>query len=243
MLRPSAALCEAAGTFALVFVGTGAVALDERSGGALGAIGIGLAFGAAVALMILAFGRASGAHLNPAVTLALWRARRLPGRTVAPYVIAQSAGAIEASLALAALVPRGTTLGGTRPAASVTAAFVIETAITFVLVWVVLHASHRPRVRSSTVALLVGATVAVCAASAGPATGASMNPARSLGPAWVHGDLDVLWLYVVAPILGGLLAVPACRRVRSGTCCGADPGGGAGPRGAGPGRGAPAPSA
>lgn len=195
---------EGLATFALVFVGTGACVVDAASGGRLGVVGVGLVWGLAVYATATLFGRLSGAHMNPAVTLALWRAGRFPAREVAPYAIVQALGAIAASLLLLlASGSRAGALGATRPVAGLAASFALETAMTFLLVLAVLRAPERA------VPAAAGAVVALEAILGGPLTGASMNPARSLGPALVSGRLDGLWLYLLAPVLGALAAAAA----------------------------------
>lgn len=209
---------EAAGTFALVLVGTGAIAAAEELGW-FGLAGISLAFGAVVALVILTIGRISGAHINPAVTVGFASAGRFERRRVLPYVASQLLGALAASALVARLFPTSEGLGSTLPLAGWWPSFLIEVGLTFVLMLVVLRASSRPGARLLGVALAVGATVMAGAWLAGPHTGASMNPARSLGPALVSGGLAPLPLYLVAPLVGALLAVPACRLTGPASCC------------------------
>jgi aquaporin Z len=192
---------EGLATFALVFLGTGACVVDAASGGRLGVVGVGLVWGLAVYASATAFGALSGAHMNPAVTLALWRAERFPAREIAPYIAIQAVGAIAASLALLALCgERAGGLGTTQPSLGSASAFGLETAMTFLLVLVVLRAPARAG------AAAAGAVVAAEAILGGPFTGASMNPARSLGPALVSGRMSGLWIYLLAPFLGALLA-------------------------------------
>ena len=188
---------EGAATFVLVFFGTGACVVDAASGGRLGVVGVGLIFGAVVFSAATLFGPLSGAHMNPAVTLALWRARGFSSRDVVPYILVQCVGALAASAALGSIAGgRSGDLGMTHPAVGIAATFVLECALTFGLVLVVL------RVPSGRGAAAAGAVVALEAILAGPATGASMNPARSLGPALVAGRLDGLWVYLAAPVVG-----------------------------------------
>ena len=175
-------LAEAIGTFALVFAGTGAIVVNDVSGGAISHMGIALTFGLVVMAMIYAVGDVSGAHLNPAVTVGFWAARRLPGREVVPYVLGQCAGAIAASLCLRLLFAAHETLGATAPVGSLWQSFMLEVVITFFLMFVILGVATGSREKGPTAGLAIGGTVALAALFAGPICGASMNPARSLGP-------------------------------------------------------------
>jgi aquaporin NIP len=215
---------ELLGTFALVFAGCGAVVADQLSGGAVGGVGISLTFGLVVMVMIYAVGDVSGAHLNPAVTVGFWAARRFPAALVAPYAAAQVAGALAAAFALRWVAP-GTTLGVTRPAVPLPAAFALEVLLTFLLMFVILTVSTGSREQGPDAGMAVGAVIALEALFAGPLTGASMNPARSLGPALASGHLEALWLYLVAPVLGAALGVVGCKGVRDGACCATAEGG------------------
>jgi aquaporin Z len=209
---------EAIGTFALVFAGTGAIVVNDVTGGALTPLGVAAAFGLAAACMVYAVGDVSGAHFNPAVTLGFWLARRLPARAVAPYVASQLAGALGASALLRALFTAHETLGSTLPAGSAAQSFVLELAITFLLMFVILGVTSGAR-ENPFAGAAIGATVALCALFAGPISGASMNPARSLAPALVSGVLASSWIYLTAPFAGSALAVAGCRAVRGGGCC------------------------
>lgn len=207
-------LAELIGTFSMVFAGTGAIVIDQASGGAVTHVGVGLTFGLVVMAMIYALGDVSGAHLNPAVTIGFWAARRLPGAQVAPYIASQSAGALLASGALRYLFPTDATLGGTVPAGAASQSFVLELILTFILMFVILAVSTGAKERGITAGIAVGGVIALEALFAGPICGASMNPARSLGPALVSGHLGGLWIYLLAPVAGALLGVAACRCVR-----------------------------
>lgn len=210
---------EALGTFALVFAGTTAVVVN--AGGAVSHVGVALTFGLTVFALIAALGDVSGAHLNPAVTLAFWVARRFPGRHVVPYILAQCGGAVLASLTVRLLFPAAGDLGGTTPAGPEAQAWVLELLLTAGLMFVVLGVSTGAREKGITAGLAIGGVVALEALFAGPVSGASMNPARSLGPALVAGHLGGLWVYLTAPVVGAALAVPACRCVREEGCCSA----------------------
>ena len=197
---------EAIGTFFLVFIGPGAVMVDAYSGGAIGHAGIALAFAFVVMAMIYALGHLSGAHINPAVTIAFWSVGRFPRAEVVPYIAAQCIGAAAASGALrAALGPVGR-LGATLPRVPTGSAFLIEWLLSFGLMLVIMAVATDERVADGFAALAVGATVGFCALMGGPVTGASMNPARSLGPALVGGLWDRHWLYWVAPVTGMAVA-------------------------------------
>ncbi len=201
---PLRCLAEGAGTFVLVFFGTGAIVVDDVTGGRVTPLGVALAFGLTVALVIVWLGGVSGAHINPAVSLGMALQRRLARRDLLPYVAAQLAGAGLASWALRALAPQHGTLGRTEPSAGVGSTFGLELAMTALLMAVILEVSSRRRWPRWAVALAVGATVSVEAFFGGPSTGASMNPARSFGPALVSGELGFLWIYFTAPLLGAL---------------------------------------
>jgi aquaporin NIP len=201
-----ALIAEAVGTFTLVFAGCGAIALGD-----VGAIGVAAAFGLAIFVMVEAFGPTSGAHFNPAVTAAFALSRQLPLALVVPYWLAQGAGALGGALLLRASLGTGVPLGVTSPAGDAWQAFTWEVVLTFLLVLVILAVATGPRLIGQSTGLAIGATVALGALVGGPLSGASMNPARSLGPALVAGDLRSLWIYLSAPFLGALIAV-VCHR-------------------------------
>lgn len=206
-------LAEALGTFSLVFAGTGAAVANNVSDGAVTHVGIALTFGLIVLAMIYAIGETSGAHINPAVTLAFWVAKRFEGRHVLPYIAAQCIGALAASFLLIWLFPKSEAYGVTLPIAGLTPlkAFVIELILTWLLMFVVLGVSTGAQEKGLLAGVAVGSTVALEALFAGPLTGASMNPARSLGPALATGHLTSLWIYLVATTLGAVLAVVTFR--------------------------------
>ena len=212
-------VAEAIGTFCLVFAGTCAIVVN--SGGAVSHVGVALTFGLVVFAMIAAIGDVSGAHLNPAVTIGFYLARRFPGRAVFPYILSQCCGAVLASLTVRVLFPDDSTLGGTAPAGPVYQSWVLELILTAGLMFVILGVSTGAKEKGITAGLAIGAVVALEALFAGPVCGASMNPARSLGPALVSGQWATVWVYLTAPIAGAALAVPACRCVRENGCCSA----------------------
>ena len=207
------------GTFGLVFAGTGAIVINEVSGGAITHVGIALTFGLIVLAMIYCFGDVSGAHLNPAVTIGFCVARRFPLGEVPGYVLAQFAGAFVASGLLRVLFPQNATLGATLPAGPAFQSFILEIVLTFLLMLVVLSVSTGAKEKGITAGIAVGAVIALEAMFAGPICGASMNPVRSLAPALVSGQLASLWIYLIAPVIGVLIAVPACCAVREPGCC------------------------
>src|SRR5690349_11968874 len=215
-------LAELFGTFALVFAGTGAVIIDEATGGAITHVGIALTFGLVVLAMIYTFGDISGAHFNPAVTVGFFVARRFPANSVLAYVLSQCAGAFGASLVLRFLFPGNGKLGATLPAGSDAQSFVLEFILTFLLMLVILRVSSGAKEKGITAGLVVGSVIAFEAMFAGPICGASMNPARSLAPALVSGHLEHLWIYVLATVLGAVTATGACRLLQGQErCCGA----------------------
>ena len=210
------ALSEAIGTFALVFVGTGAIVVDQVSGGALTHVGIALCFGLVVMTMIYAVGDISGAHFNPAVSLGFWIARRLPAREVGLYLAAQCSGAILASASLRLLFPAQENLGVTQPAGNIWTAFFSEVILTFFLMFVILNVATGAKEKGIVAGIAVGAVVCFSALVGGPISGASLNPARSLGPALFSNNFNSIWIYLFAPVLGALVAVWAWRGVGSG---------------------------
>lgn len=201
-------LAESVGTFILVFAGTGAVMVNQISDGAITHLGISWVFGSVVAALIYCFAHISGAHFNPAVTLAFWQSGFFKGRKVMPYIIAQSLGAIAASAVLLfTLGPIGT-LGATLPLDdNWSQSLVLETLLTFILMVVILGSGLDRRAPVGFAGLAIGLTVGLEAAFMGPITGASMNPVRSLGPALVGTVWQHHWLYWIGPILGAQLAV------------------------------------
>ena len=217
IMRPYFA--EAIGTFALVFAGCGAIVVNDISGGAIGHGGISAAFGLVVMAMIYAVGDTSGAHFNPAVTVAFWLSKRFPGATVAPYLIAQCSGAILASALWKILAPSHATLGATLPATGLWQVFMLEVVLSFFLMFVILNVATGAKEKGLMAGVAIGATVAMCALIGGPLTGASMNPARSLGPALLSGQLADLWIYLTAPFIGAALAVPSCKLACDAPCC------------------------
>ena len=215
------------GTFALVFAGTGAAVVNAAFPGTVTHVGVALTFGLVVLAMIYAVGDVSGAHLNPAVTLGFCAARRMPWGDALPYIASQCAGAFAASGLLRFLFPEVKSLGATLPSGTAAQSFVFEVVLSLILMFVILRVSTGAKEKGITAGIAVGAVIALAALFGGPISGASMNPARSLAPAVVSGQLESLWIYITAPILGALLAVPLCRCVCvEESCCDAKEDGG-----------------
>ncbi|MDA9764866.1 MAG: MIP family channel protein [Opitutales bacterium] len=213
-------LAECFGTFCLVFAGTGAIVINDVSGGTVTHVGVAITFGLIVMSMIYAVGDISGAHLNPAVTIAFFVAKRLDGKEILPYLGAQLVGAFLASGVLKFLFPEHGNLGATLPAGTAWQSFVLEVILTGILMYVILSVSDGTKEKGITAAIAIGGVVGLEAMFAGPITGASMNPARSMGPAVMSGHLEHLWVYLTAPVLGATLAVIGCRCTRETGCCG-----------------------
>ena len=199
-------IAELIGTFALVFCGTGAIIIDQQTNGQIGHIGIAITFGLIVTAMIYAFGGTSGAHLNPAVTIAFSLASLFPKKEILPYIAAQITGAFIATTLLKLLFPTNINLGATIPAGSNLQSFVLEIILTFILMLVILFTSQGSKETGTMAGLAIGGTVLLEAMFAGPICGASMNPARSLSPAIVSGNITTLWIYLTAPVLGAIIA-------------------------------------
>lgn len=204
-------LSEFLGTFTLVFAGTGAIVINEVSGGVISHAGIALTFGLVVMAMIYTFGDVSGAHLNPAVTLAFAVGKRFAWKDVPGFLGAQIGGACLASGVLRLLFPTNDKLGATLPAGSVMQSFVLEIILTAILMLTILRVSAGAKEKGITAGIAIGGVVGLEAMFAGPICGASMNPARSLAPALVSGHLEHLWVYLVATVLGALIAVPLAK--------------------------------
>ena len=201
-------LAELLGTFALVFCGTGAIIIDQQTNGAVSHVGVAITFGLIVMAMIYAFGETSGAHINPAVTIAFALANRFKLKQVFPYILSQVAGAILASLTLKFLFPYNNTLGTTIPAGSDIQSFVLEFILTFFLMLVIINVSTGSKEQGMFAGIAIGSIILLEAMFAGPISGASMNPVRSIAPAMVSGHTEHLWVYIFAPISGAATAIP-----------------------------------
>ena len=215
-------ISEIIGTFALVFCGTGAMVINDFTGGSVTHVGVAITFGLIVMGMIYAFGDISGAHMNPAVTIGFAYAKKFPWKEVPAYVLAQLIGAFLASGLLLYLFPESQTLGATLPGLSAMKVFIFEIILTFFLMVVIINVSTGSKEIGVVAGIAIGSIVLLEAMFAGPITGASMNPARSIAPAVVSGNLADLWIYIFAPVIGCLLAVVSCRLVKSEQCCDED---------------------
>lgn len=209
MIRKS--ISELIGTFALVFCGTGAIVIDNQTGGGVTHVGIAITFGLIVMAMIYALGEISGAHLNPAVSIAFTLARRLPVKALGFYIVSQIAGAFLASCTLRYLFPANELLGATLPAGSDLQSFIFEFLLTYFLMLVIINVATGPKEQGLFAGIAIGSVILLEAMFAGPICGASMNPARSLAPAIVSGHTRALWVYLIAPIAGAALAIPTWR--------------------------------
>lgn len=207
------ALCEAFGTFSLVFVGTGAIIVNDFSSGSVTHVGIALTFGLMVLAMVYSIGEISGAHLNPAVTIGFVLGKRFPLSSALQYLLSQMAGALAASFSLRMLFPSHATLGATLPVGTARQSFIFEIILTLILMFVILRVSTEAREQGIVAGIAVGSVVALEALFAGPISGASMNPARSLGPAIVSMHLEYVWIYTIAPVIGASLGVLLSRLV------------------------------
>jgi aquaporin NIP len=208
-----ALVAEAIGTFALVFAGCGAIMVDAKTH-QLGHIGVAITFGLVIMFGIYAVGHISGAHFNPGVTFAFALSRHFPWSRATAYWAAQLVGALTAAALLRASLGNVADVGATQPSGSQGQAFLWELVLTFFLMFVIMAVATDTRAVGEAAAIAIGGTVGLDAMFGGPISGASMNPARSIGPAFVSGNLDALWLYIVAPILGASLAAVAYQFVR-----------------------------
>lgn len=200
-------LSELIGTYALVFCGTGAIMINDITGGAVTHVGIALTFGLIVTAMIYSVGHISGAHFNPAVSIGFYIAGKFPLNEVLPYISFQLIGAILASGTLYLLFPGCETMGQTNPAGPIMQTFILEIILTYFLMFVIINVATGSKELGTMAGIAIGMTVMLEAAFAGPITGASMNPARSISPALFALDFNHLWIYIVAPIIGSVMAI------------------------------------
>jgi aquaporin NIP len=201
-------LAEIIGTFAIVFCGTGAIIINQQTNGTITHVGVAITFGLIVTAMIYALGNISGAHFNPAVTIAFTIAKKFEFKEVIPYISSQLTGAFLASFVLKYMFPTNEFLGATLPSGTTSQSFILEFILTFFLMLVIINVATGSKEQGMFAGLAIGSTVLLEAMFAGPICGASMNPARSLAPAIVSGHIEHLWIYIVATILGAALAIP-----------------------------------
>ncbi|MDX6673244.1 MAG: aquaporin [Solirubrobacteraceae bacterium] len=212
---PRRAAAEGLAAFALVFAGCGAIVANTHYGGPLGTVGISLVFGLVIMVMVYATGHLSGAHINPSVTIAFTLTRHFPAREAMAYVAAQLAGASAAALVLWGVwTDKPAHLGATIPAVSAGSAFLYEVVLTAILMFVIMAVATDTRAVGAGAAIAIGGAVGLDALFGGPVTGASMNPARSFGPALVSGEWHDFWVYVLGPLAGAALGALAYQVVR-----------------------------
>jgi aquaporin NIP len=200
-------ISEIIGTFAMLFCGTGAIIINQETNGSITHLGVAITFGLVVMVMIHSLGSISGAHFNPAVTIAFAVAKKFEVKEVLPYIISQLIGALFASATLRLLFPKNIFLGATIPLNNDFQAFILEFIITFILMFVIVSVAHGSKEQGLFAGISIGSTVLLLALFAGPICGASMNPVRSLAPALISNHLEHLWLYLIAPILGASSSV------------------------------------
>ena len=217
-------IAELIGTFSMVFCGCGAMTINEITGGSITHVGVAITWGLIVMAMIYAFGEISGAHFNPAVTIAFAVAKTFNWSDVPKYILFQIIGASIAIGILWVLFPESNSFGHTYPAHGFEPykAFILELLLTFFLMVVIINVSTGSKEIGTMAAIAVGSVILLEAMFAGPMTKASMNPARSLAPAFISGHLNDLWLYLIAPIIGAVLAVLSCKLVKDDNCCNED---------------------
>ena len=199
-------IAEFIGTFALVFCGTGAIVINQEFNGLIGHLGIALTFGLIVAVMIYALGDVSGAHLNPAVTFAFWIAKELSVKEIFPYALSQFTGAFLASGLLRWMFPLHETLGSSLPSGSLLQAFLMEVIIAYILLLVIFQVAKGSKEKGMFAGIAIGSVVVLTSIFAGPISGSSMNPARSLAPALISGNMQHIWIYLTAPFIGAIAA-------------------------------------
>lgn len=218
-------IAEGIGTFALIFCGCGAMTINEITNGSISHVGVATVWGLIVMAMIYAFGETSGAHFNPAVSIAFAYAKKFNWKDVPKYILAQTIGAILAMALLWFLFPESQFLGETTPAEGFPAykAAILEFILTFFLMVVIINVSTGSKEIGTMAAIAIGGLILLEAMFAGPMTKASMNPIRSIAPAIFTGNFQYLWLYISAPILGALAAVASCKWVKDENCCDTNP--------------------
>jgi aquaporin NIP len=208
-----ALVAETIGTFALVFAGAGAIMVDAKTH-QLGHVGVVITFGLVIMFGIYSVGHISGAHFNPAVTFGFALTRHFPWGRAVGYWVAQLIGALGAAAILRGSLGNVAHVGATLPSGSEGQSFLWEVILTFFLMFVIMSVATDTRAVGEAAAIAIGGTVGLDAMFGGPISGASLNPARSLGPALASGDLHALWLYIVAPLAGAALGGVVYQYVR-----------------------------
>ena len=208
-------IAEIIGTFALIFCGTGAMVINTETSGVISHVGVAATWGLIVAAMIYSVGDISGAHLNPAVTIAFWVAKVFPVKEILPYVLSQGIGAFMASFTLHYLFPANETLGASLPAGTAMQSFILEFILTFLLMFTIIHVAKGSKEQGMFAGIAIGSVVLLEAMFAGPISGASMNPIRSIAPAVISGHTEHLWVYLTAPVMGAITAVLCWMALRS----------------------------
>lgn len=211
-------ISEFIGTFSLVFVGCGAIIVNDLYGNIIGHLGISIIFGLIIMAMIYSVGNISGAHLNPAVTLGFWSVKRIQLKQASFYIISQILGAILASILLKLIFPTHINFGATTPSGSIWRSFILETILTFMLMFIIINVSTGHKEKGIIAGVAIGGFITLAALLGGPVSGASLNPARSIGPAIVSGEMSSFWIYLTAPVIGAILASPFCKIIQGDKC-------------------------
>jgi len=206
---------ELTGTYILVFCGTGAMVIDQQTGGGVSHVGVAITWGLTVMSLIYGLGKVSGCHINPAVSIAFALSGRFKAQFLPGYIVSQVTGALMASFTLKFLFPGNSLLGATIPVGTEMQSFILELLLTFFLMLVIMNVAHGSKEQGQFAGIAIGGVIGLEAMFAGPICGASMNPARSIAPAIVSGHLEHLWLYVVAPTGGAALAIPVWKYLTS----------------------------
>ncbi|MEA1972285.1 MAG: aquaporin [Candidatus Cloacimonadota bacterium] len=211
-------ISEFMGTFSLVFTGCGAIIVNDLYGNILGHFGISIVFGLIIMAMIYSVGNVSGAHLNPAVTIGFYSVKRINLKQALLYIVSQIFGALFASVLLKIIFLSHPNLGATTPSGNILTSFLIEVILTFLLMFIIINVSTGHKEKGIMAGVAIGGFITLAALMGGPVSGASLNPARSIGPSIVSGNLHHLWIYILAPILGAVLASPFCKIIQGEKC-------------------------
>ncbi len=199
-------IAEFIGAFSIVFFGCGSMVVNHLQDGIIGHVAVNMAFGVIVMVMIYAFGTVSGAHFNPAVTIAFWASKKFQPKDVPPYIVSQFLGGIAGALMLKAIFPTSGTYGENIPGGTVFQAFALELIMTFFLMLIIVSVSTGHMEKGIMAGVAIGMYIGIEGYIAGPFSSSSMNPARSLGPAIASGDYRQLWIFMAAPVIGAVLA-------------------------------------